>query len=480
METHDSETKKEIESSKKYSLKDAAAVNATVGLGENYISAYQIALNANPNQIGFLTSIPNLIAPLIQLKTSKYMEKHRRKKIVSIAVLIQALMWLPIIGVSFLFLENITYAPVLLIVFYTIYASFGNLASPAWISWMGDLVGSKEAGKFFGLRNKIGGLSALLAMILGGIILDLFRHQASTPSLLLIFIGFAVIFSLAMFSRLLSRHFVMKQYEPPFKFEKGYYFSFFQFIKKIPKSNFGRFSLYVALITMVTNIAGPYYAMYMLKNLGFTYTEFMIITVSASVATFIFIMSWGKFSDRFGNIQMMKVCSLFIPLICFMWPVGVYFIPDAYRFAFLILINFISGFAWAGFNLAAGNFVFDAATPQRRGLCSAYSSVLNGAGIMVGVTIGSLLISHLKIEFMNVVMFMSLVSGICRYGVYLLFFSSVKEVREVERSNWKMIPIPSEIYNIHNQIKRGLSFRFRIRKKVEVPASVPYHLPKKD
>jgi MFS family permease len=476
-ETPKEDIKKQIEDSKKNSLKDAAFVNGTVGFGDNYISSYQadkLALNASASEVGLLTSIPNLIAPLAQLVTSKLMEKHSRKKIFSIATLIQSLAWLPIISISFFFLKGIEYAPLLLITFYTVYALFGNLASPAWVSWIGDVVENKGSGEFFGKRNKIGGIAALISLILAGLILDVFKSRTEiTRQTYFIFIGFAIIFSLAMIFRLISRHFVLKQYEPHFRFERENYFSFFQFVKKIPERTFGRFSLYIALVVLATNIAGPYYGLYMLNNLKLSYTQIMILSVYSSLATFIFISKWGKFSDKHGNIHTIRISAMMIPLICFIWPAAVYLVPKNYQFYSLIIANFISGYAWAGFNLAAGNFVFESSTPQRRGLCSAYSSVLNGVGVILGTTIGSILIAHVKLPFIDVIMFVSLVSGIARYLVSIIMLKSIKEVREVEKPHLKMVPMASDIYNLQTFVRKGLLFRIRKNKKEEVVSVVP-------
>ncbi|MBU3907500.1 MAG: MFS transporter [Nanoarchaeota archaeon] len=445
--------KEHLERSKEYSLKDGAYLNATVGFGENYMSAYAVALKASAHEIGLLTSIPNMIAPLAQLATSRYMEKHSRRSIVSIALFFEILMWLPIIAVAFLFLKDIKYAPLLLVLFYTIYALFRNFASPAWVSWMGDIVHTKESGVFFGKRNKLGGISALISMVLAGILLDLFKLKSMTStSFYLPFLGFIIIFLLAMFSRVISRYYVLKQYEPHFRFQKEAYFSFWQFVKKIPQSNYGKFALFVALMHLAQHIASSYYALYMLRDLQFSYVQFMAINVSASIATFIFMTKWGKFSDRFGNIKVAKVCSMLIPVVCFLWSISM-FIAMPYKLYFLLLANFFSGFAWAGFNLAVGNFVYEAATPQRRGLCSAYSSILNGFGIVIGVTIGSILISNLNITFMNVILFVSLLSGVARYAVAITFFGKIKDVRNIEeKSHWSYIPLASEIYNLNDYI----------------------------
>ena len=47
-----------------------------------------------------------------------------------------------------------------------------------------------------------------------------------------LFLGFAILFFLAMIARLVSRYYLIKQYEPKFKEDEKYYFSFSQFVKK--------------------------------------------------------------------------------------------------------------------------------------------------------------------------------------------------------------------------------------------------------
>lgn len=449
------EIEEKIKKSKSFSLKDAAAVNATVGFGDNFISPYLIAMNASNNQIAALTSTPNLIAPLTQLFTSKAMEKYSRKKIFSISILIQSLIWIPIILVSILFLNGVKYAPFLVIIFWTMYAALGNFAAPAWSSWIGDLIKKEELGKFFGLRNRIGGAVSLVCMFIGGFVLDKFKllsHITNTE--LWIFVGFAILFSLAMTFRLISRHYVLQQYEPEFKFQKENYFSFFQFIKKAPKTNYGKFSIYVALIVLTTNIAAPLYAVYMLKVLKFTYTQYILVNFASSLSTLLFMPVWGEFTDKFGNIRTLKITGFLIPLVCFFWLLP----PNlGWFFYFILFANFFSGFAWAGFNLAAGNIVYETVKPQKRSLCVAYSSVMNGIGVFIGATIGGLLATKLpvKVFVFHRLMFISLISGVLRYIVSFVLAPKLKEEREVhQKISWKDIPLVSQIYNFNDSFIR--------------------------
>jgi len=61
----------------------------------------------------------------------------------------------------------------------------------------------------------------------------------------------------------------------------------------------------------------------------------------------------------------------------------------------VILIQSFSGVVWAGYNLAAANFLFDAVTPQKRARCVAYQAITNCAFIFLGSITGAWLVNNL-------------------------------------------------------------------------------------
>jgi MFS family permease len=411
-----------------YSIKDGVAWSVNSGLGNSYVAPYALkALNANDAQIGLLTSVPNLISSLSQVETPKLMEKTSRKRIVTTCVLIQALTWLPISLVAVLFLYfgiNGIIASALLIVFYTMYLTMGSFVSPAWSSWMGDLVPEKERGRFFGRRNEILGVAGISAMLFGALFLDIFGKVN-------IAFGFILLFLIAMAARLISWYFLRKQYEPKFKYKHEYYFTFSSFVRRMKDNNFGRFTLYVMLMAFAVNLASPFFAVYMLREqgvgLGFTYLAFIAVTVSAQLCQMLFMPVWGKFSDRYGNLIVLKICGLLVPLIPMLWLLSPNFTYPA-NLIYLITIEGIGGFFWAGFNLASTNFIYDAVTKQRRGICFAYFGALNGVGVFVGATMGGLLANY----FLPTLLALFLISGVARLIVSLIMLPRLKEVRKVK------------------------------------------------
>jgi MFS family permease len=190
-------------------------------------------------------------------------------------------------------------------------------------------------------------------------------------------------------------------------------------------NNFGRFTIYVTLMDLMVNLASPFFAVYMLLELNFSYLVIAIVTLSASVTTVLFMPIWGKFSDKYGNLRSLRICGLLIPAIPVLWLVS----PNPF---YLIIVEGISGILWAGFNLASVNFIYDAASKQRRGICFAYFGVLDGICIFVGATLGGLFATYVSVGFMTTLFLLFLISGVLRLVVSAIMLPKLKEVRKVE------------------------------------------------
>jgi len=419
--------KKLKERARKISIKEGCWTSAQGSFGDSYITPYAIALNSPNTEIAFLSSFPGLLGPISQWFGSNLIEKYSRKKIVLLFVLIQALTWLPIIVLALLFWKGVlaNYIPLMLIIFFSLYIIFGNFASPAWFSWMGDIVDEKERGRYFSRREKILGIISVMLSLIAAFFLDFFKKHG------IVLVGFSIFFFLAMTARLVSRKFFKREYEPKIKLKKGYYFSFWQFLKKAPLNNFGKFTIFRALISFAVFIASPFFAVYMLRNLNFGYLTFMIVTLSQTVFSLAIMPIWGKFSDRFGNYEVIRITSALIPAIPILW----LFSRSPYYLIFCPMM--ISGIAWAGFNLAIGNFIYDSVTPQRRGLCVSYFNIFNGIGVFIGATIGGILIKYLTVSFMSTILFIFLISGIARAIVNMIMLPKIKEIREAEKFDSK-------------------------------------------
>jgi len=405
---------------RKYSIKDGIFSTIKDAVSGNYISPFAIAMNASNSLIAMISSMQGLIGPMSQWKTSRLIEKYPRKNIVLTSVFFEIFTWLPLILIALLFYFNIitNSLPILLIIFFAFYVITANAGTPAWFSWVGDIIDEEHRGRWFAKRTFIFSIISIICTVLSAFLLDYFKKINQ------IMIGFIILFSIAMLSRTISRYYLKKQYEPQIKIEKRSYFSLWKFIKKAPFNNFGRFTIFRALLNFSMMIAGPFFTIYMLRGLNFSYITWMTIVISGTVFSLIFIKAWGKFSDKYGNYEVFKITIILVALCPITW---IFHTSPIY----LILVpQLLSGIGWGGFNLAASNYIFDCVTPQKRALAVSYHELLNGIGTFAGATTGAILITKLSFMSINPIFLIFIISGIARLAVGIIMIPKIKEVRE--------------------------------------------------
>jgi MFS family permease len=399
---------------------DGLFASAMTGLTTDYITPYALFLKASSSSIGFLSAAPNLVSSLFQLSSADLSEKLKsRKKIIILFVSLHLLMLLPVILIPYLFK---THPVIYLIIFITLFTGLNAFAAPAWSSLMSEYIPYRMRGKYFGWRNKILGAVTITFTFISGSILYYFRNN--------ILKGFQIIFVLAMFSRFISWCFLTKMYEPPLRISKESIFSLLDFIKRIRESNFAKFVIFVAGLVFSVNIAAPFFSVFMLRDLKFSYLIYTILVSSVTITSIFTIDRWGRIADRIGNLRVLKFSSLFIASLPFWWIVN-------QNPVYLLFVQIISGFAWAGFNLCATNFIYDAVTPAKRTRCIAYFNVFCGTAICLGALLGGYLVNILPALFGYKILTLFLIATILRFTVVFSFSGKIKEVRPAQRINSK-------------------------------------------
>jgi len=301
---------------------------------------------------------------------------------------------------------------------------------PVWSSLMGDLVPIEQRGSFFGNRNRLTGMSSFISLLLAGSILHLFKNAGYAA------IGFLIVFSTAMISRFSSAGWLRRYDDPPYHVQPEEVFSFWQFLRRTPHSNFAKFVFFFAGINFAVSFSSPYFALYMLRDLQFSYLEFTAISSVATLFQFLTFRYWGGISDRFGNKKILNICSWGIGIVPLCWLLSA-------NIVYICLIQVYAGLVWAGFNLAAANFIYDACSPPKRARCVAYRGIINSVFVLGGSIAGGLMIKFLPSSFSigswhlsHALLFIFLVSGLLRLVTAVFFLKIFHEVRDVE-------PIPS-------------------------------------
>ena len=405
-----------VKKSLKYSIYDGAAFAVMDGLTASFLTPFAVALNASVNLIAALTYVPQLIGAFIQLFTAKIVELLKdRRKILVISSFMHAILWIPLLLIPYATPSQ----KYLLVVYVSLQAIFVQLMQPVGNSLIGDIVPKYERGRFFGLRNRVVGAASFIAALAAGLILNYFSPK--NP-----FLGFTILFAIAFIARVLSGVFKGMMHNPMPDLAHEEKFSLFEFVKRMEKTNYGHFVTYVVLFKFATYIASPFFAVFILKDLGFTYLQFTIIIAAELTASFIAMGIFGRIIDKRGTKFVLYISGMLTPVIPFLW-------LFSGNFYYLILVEIFSGLSWAGFNLSSSNFIFDAVKSENRVRCIAYYKFFEGIAIFAGALLGGFLINHIPAWiFISSIPFVFLISGVLRLTASLILLPTLKEARLIE------------------------------------------------
>ena len=255
------------------------------------------------------------------------------------------------------------------------------------------------------------------------------------------YIGFLTLFAVALVARLVSFHFLNKKYEPYFEVKNESKFSFFQFLKKMKTTNFGHFVFFSVLMNFSFYVSAPYFTPYMLKELHFSYLQYMVLVAASMTSRFIFMPAWGSYIDRYGTRKILTLSASFLPLAVLLWMFST-------NFYWIIIVHIIAGFVWSGFELSSFNFILDSTSSEKRARCVAYYNALNGIFILLGSLLGSQLI---KINLFSATPVYTAFFGsfILRVLFTTVFLPQLKEVRPVETITYRKLFLQTLLQPVH-------------------------------
>lgn len=414
MINHD--TVKRIERALRCSSIEGMAYGVVQGAGEHFTPAYAVALGASNTQLAFLSSFPTFLGAFGQSFAARLADLlGGRKRVVVAFAALQGLMWLPIVSVGFLFPAH---RPELLIAFLALYTLFGGFISPTWGSIMAEVVPEQLRGRYFSLRSRWSTLANMFAFLVGGGLLFVLTDKGP--------LGFALIFAVAFIFRMVSLGLLTTLFEPHHDGKSDEVPSLRTFVSQLPRTNLGKTFLYLFGVNFVVNLAGPFFAPYMLRELKMDYLTYTVLDTLSIVATVWAVTHWGAAADRVGNRKLLAATGILISLVPLVWLVSG-------NVFYLAVVELFTGFAWAGFNLVSTNFVYDATSAHNRTAYLAYYSAGASIASGLGALAGGLLIPYVPAFMGSTILTMFILSGALRLLVALVFVPRIQEVRRVRQ-----------------------------------------------
>lgn len=369
----------QVDRSLHYSVRDGVAWSLMFGAGESYLQAFAVFLKASTAQITLLSALPSLLGSIAQL-ASAWVAGYavRRKTLIIVGVLLQSVAWLPIIALAFIPVDT---SVALLIAAVVLYYIGGQFAAPPWSSLISDLVPERRRGRFFGRRTQFMSIMTFASLTAAGVALEFSEQRA------LAHWGFAGIFVIAVAARLYSLIQLMGMHEPVARLAPFTLPPLRGLFERMLGSDFVRFALFVGFMNLAVAIASPFFTLYMLRDLKFSYLEFTAASAFYVLMQFAALKLWGRLSDVFGNLRVVQITCVVFPTLPLLWVL----FPNFWA---ILVIQLIGGVAWAGFGLAAGNFLYDVVPPERRAAYSAVHQTISNTAVFGGALLGGLLATH--------------------------------------------------------------------------------------
>jgi len=376
-------TAQEQEKGLKWVLRDGVASQAMLTLtGGAFLVAYALKLGASNAQIGFLAAIPTL-SNVFQLLSIRLVERYaNRRKTTVYSLLVGRFAFFIMAVIPFL---NVGYPVVLLITAAALLQSLAAISAGCWSSWMRDLIPSDQTGTFFSKRMRVSqavgvGLSLLIALALDYV--KAFYPEQEVASYALLFllgglVGYAGIFFLAQTP------------EP----QASIAHIRFKDMLKLPFQHrpFRNLIWYNGLWNFSTNLAAPFFTVYLLQRLNYSVSIVIVLTVISQITTIVSLRLWGKYADQYSFKVILGICA---PLYLF-GVLGWTFttLPQKHLFTFplLILLHLLMGFASGGTGLAASGIGLKLAPKEQSVVYLSVISMTNAVTAGVAPIIGGLL-----------------------------------------------------------------------------------------
>ena len=378
----------------------------TVSLGFNsittsgFLAAFALALGANYLQIGILAAIP-FIMQIFQIPAIWLVERIRQRKVIAVTSWFPAqLIWFPIALIPIFILVPSETAIFLLLVLVAVRGLLNAVCNSAWNGWIRDLVPQTILGRFFSKRLSFATLAGMVFSLGAAFFVDYWRGHVPGENMILGY-TYVLLFG-ALFLGLASPVFMSLMPEPLMQPIPGSQPSIGQRLTApLRDSNFRRLMQFLLFWGFASNLAIPFFAVYMLVRLGLPLSWVIALSVLSQLFNIFFLRVWGRFVDRFGNKAVLTLCASLYLLVILGWIFTT--MPERYflTMPLLVLLHVFAGIANAGVTLTVGTIGLKLAPQGEATPYLAGVSMATNLGAGLGPLLGGLLADFFSARQLN-------------------------------------------------------------------------------
>jgi MFS family permease len=365
-------------------LYDALASEAMGTLATGiFLTGFAVALGASNLEIGLLAAVPSVVQ-FLQFPAVVLVERLRQRRAICV--------WAAGIGRSFLIAASA--APliggsagvVVLIASIAIWQASAAVAGCAWNSWMRDLVPEADYGRFFGRRAAANTAVAMTLALLCGILIDRWKQFSPGHAIAAYMATFLVSAAVGFLGvRLLSI-----TPDQPMAAGRSHTHVLAILIAPFRDRNFRRLIVFLSAWSFAANLAAPFFAVYMLKSLGYSMTNVAVLTTASQLSNLAAVSLWGNLIDRFSNKAVLGYSAPLFLLCTLAWTFTGLPWMTSITFYLLLTIHVLMGVATAGVALATGNIAMKLSPPGQATSFLAANSVASASCAALAPIIGGL------------------------------------------------------------------------------------------
>lgn len=395
-----------LKSDLKFSYYEAFLTSFVIGLAESYFAAFAISKGMNTLQSGLLTSLPLIIAGLLNVLFNVYFKKKTLSAHVQDNVILQVISLVGLAYFSYMpqFSFDVTFG--LLLGFFSLYWYAFFSSQPAWNTWMSEVISSGQSQDYFSFRTRITQLGVISGLLFGGGLLQL-ESTSVSPSAI-----FVLIFALSACAKVLKYDLYQKHQPSESQIEISY-----KKIKTIFNRNIVFFRNY-SLFNMSLFLSAPFIAGYLLRSRNLTYFDFMLVSIALYIGKIITTMATSNIKKDLNPYKMLVMGAAIAAPLPALWK----FCPDL---KWMVLLHLASGAAWALWEMGISlSFFKGVPKADKQETITLYHSI----GIVTQVTgalLGALLAKYL---FMRNYDQLFILAGAVRFACVLPFLKNKKSL----------------------------------------------------
>ncbi len=308
-----------------------------------------LSFGASNLVIGILAAIP-YFAQLFQIPAILLVERYRRRR--KISVLASGIGRTLIFGIAITpFLSDQSAALIAILSIVAIRLAFAAVSNCSWNSWIRDVIPEGTTGAFFSRRMLLSTSAAALVSLSAGAFIDIWAEVLPDNK-----VGaYTLLLSAGGVVGLVSVWLLAKTPEPPMQPATGKAHLWDLLMEPVKDRNFRRMIGFIASWEFAVNLAAPFFAVYMLKRLGYTMSLVMVFVVLSQFANVLVLGIWGKISDKFSNKSILSVCGPLFIVCIFGWTFVTFPHEHFLTIPLLVLLHVLMGISSAGVSLATNN-----------------------------------------------------------------------------------------------------------------------------